>query len=268
MCWSTLDFGMSAIALFVACSVTLVVLYDRKFKLSKLLLFFMLLLMVMHSILYRGTTRYIGIFDSVNLQLYLAFFIMTAILRENRSLIFTFLGSAVILYFLSLADSRSGLILLILFLWDRLTIKNSVVLVVLLTPVLFYYSDIVISDRMLNEEASLNTRYYLLQEGMGELARWKMIPAGFGYSTNFAQNITGNPVMHLHNDLITLLLDLGFLALIYGLILIRRLFKIDLSISMILAYLSCLLHGYLFLLPIIILVRASSIRNKHDLKLI
>lgn len=265
MCWSTLYFGISSIALFVGYSSVLVVLHDRNFKLSKALLIAVLLFMIIHSILLRGNSRYIGVFESVNLQLYLAFFIVTALLGDTRSLKATFLGSVFILYFLYLSDSRSGIILLVLFLWDRLTIKNSIVLVVLLIPVLLYFSDIFISERMLNEEASFNTRYYLLQEGINEVARWKMVPAGFGYSTDFAQRITNNPIMHLHNDLITMLLDTGLLGCIYFFILTRRLFKLNLGLSMILAYISSSLHGYLFLLPLIILVKATSIRRNQEL---
>lgn len=101
-----------------------------------------------------------------------------------------------------------------------------------------------------SDETSFVTRAVITDALLNEMVEAKGVPKGPRYTTDFVVNLTKNPEMHAHNDLLSGVIDYGvffFIAIVWFSISIIKLGKdFWFSLFCLFAYISCALHGYLF----------------------
>lgn len=103
-------------------------------------------------------------------------------------------------------------------------------------------------ERFDTEETSFLTRTAISAELVGKIIESKGVPQGVRYSVDYIVSEYGNPDMHPHNDLISGVLDYGFIYAILIAIMCRiwlKRFGMDfVSCSLMIVYISTALHGY------------------------
>lgn len=241
-----------AVAFLLQLILTGIFIFSGDIQYNKILISILVFALLIYSFVERED-RFAGFYHTPNQSLYIVQWgIIYLSLNSHKNWI-KFILLLISVYFVLISGSRSGLIFTVVLTYFTIGLRGLVACMLLAVPLLLEMSLRITTV----EDESTITRLWILENLLSELRSAELFGNGIGYTRSFVRELSGNPIMHAHNDLLTLLLDTGFI----GVIIIFKTFMTQAySIRrtlLFMLFLSGMIHGYLFF-PVITLFYVSA----------